>query len=520
MRSVLVDSRDTVWAGTRRGLAHLQGDAIQVFTLADGLASDSIGPLLQAPPPAGHAPSTREPAPSDLWIGTAVGLSHLRDEHIENFFPSREPGKAVVTAIAQGNDATLWVGLHNGGLSRFAAGRFTPIPNAALPTEILSLVADGQGFLWLRGVRGVFRIALAAAEACAAQHASCSFPVAAYGSADGMPSDATAPQGSPSVWQSPDDQLWFATPKGIAIADPAHLPRNTLPPPVVLERVLVDETDIPLNRGETPIHAGYHRYTFDYAALSYTLPSKNRYRYILEGFDKSWIDAGTQRTVSYTSLPARSYRFRVQAANNDGVWNEAGAEFRFRISPPVYRRWWFACLVALALAALTVAIFRLRVQAVQRRFHLLLEERNRIAREVHDTLAQDLVSVSLQLDLAKRSVQARDVEQASAQIDATRKLVKAGLDAARQSIWNLRANASDDSLPAHLTLLVSKYADQPHPPHLKVSGAFRRLAPAVEGEILRIAGGEPGQHLPPRRRHGDLPLPALRGRCPGSQHPR
>ena len=486
VRSVLVDSLGTVWAGTRRGLARIEGGKVTTLTHADGLGSDSIGPLLETATKSVRGTKTAL-SPSEIWVGTSSGLSHIQGHHIESFSPHWNPAGDAVSAIAQEDDGSLWVGLHERGLSRFANGKFTRIASAALPSEITSLFVDHQGYLWLRSVRGIYRVSVGALRACLAQPTECSLAVAEYGVADGLPSDATSAQGMVSIWQGDSGELWFATPKGIAVADPAQLSVNSVPPPVVIERFLVDDTDVPLGAGTTKIGAGHNRYTFDYAALSYTVPSKNRYRYMLEGFDRDWIDAGSVRTASYTSLPPREYRFRVQAQNNDGVWNKTGAELMFKIRPPIYKRWWFYIIALFTIAGLTAAIFQLRLRAVQRRFALVLNERNRMAREIHDTLAQDFVSVSLQLDIASQMLRTSNVEQATSQLEATRKLVKEGLEAARQSIWNLRANAAEGSLPTRLTSLMNRYADTEHPPRLKIGGAYRKLAPSLENDVFRVA---------------------------------
>ena len=478
VRSVLVDSRGTVWAGTRRGLARIEGGKITTLTQANGLGSDAIGPLLES--------NTTSSSP-DLWVGTAAGLSHIQGTRVENFSPFKDAARNVVSAIAQEDDGSLWVGLHAEGLTHFAGGRFTPIQSSDIPSEITSLFVDHQGYLWLRGVRGVYRVALSELHKCANVHSKCSLTVAELGVSDGMPSDASPAQGMTSIWQADNGELWFATPKGIAVVNPSDLPMNSTPPPVVIERFDVDESDVPLGNGDIEIGTGHNRFTFDYAALSYTLPAKNRYRYMLEGLDHHWIEAGTVRRASYTSLPPRDYRFRVQAQNNDGVWNYAGAELRFHILPPIYKRWWFYILALVAMASLAVTIFQLRLRAVQRRFALVLNERNRMAREIHDTLAQDFVSVSLQLDIASQMLRASNVEKATSQLETTRSLVKQALEAARQSIWNLRANAAESSLPTRLAALTSRYAENEHAPRLKIGGAYRELRSALEDNVFRIA---------------------------------
>jgi len=208
---------------------------------------------------------------------------------------------------------------------------------------------------------------------------------------------------------------------------------------------------------------------------------------MLEGFDRNWIEAGATHTASYTNLPAKHYVFRVQAANNDGVWNRAGASFEFRVLPPFYRRWWFFLLALTVIAGVGFGIYRLRVLRIEQRFALVLNERNRVAREVHDTLAQDFVSVSLQLDLASALLRGNKFDEVGAQLQETRKLVKEGLEEARQSIWNLRANTAADSLPARITALVKRYADASFRLRLKMGGAYRPVADRIENEVLRIA---------------------------------
>ncbi|MBE7158078.1 MAG: hypothetical protein INR62_06525 [Rhodospirillales bacterium] len=260
-----------------------------------------------------------------------------------------------------------------------------------------------------------------------------------------------------------------------------------MPPLVSVQRFDVDGVDLPMGDGAVVLSPGHNRFTFGFAALSYTLPAKIRYRYKLDGFDRDWVEAGVAHTAVYTSLPPGHYRFFVQAQNNDGVWNRSDAVLPFRIRLPVYRRWWFALLVLLGLAGIVFLLFQLRERIVQRRFTLVLQERNRIAREVHDTLAQDFVSVSLQLDIASTFLRTQQVELAAEQLQDTRRLVKEGLQAARQSIWNLRATAGEDSLPTRLSALVGRSSFAGRPPRLTMGGAFRKLPAAVEGEALRIA---------------------------------
>ncbi len=484
VRSLLVDSRGTVWAGTRRGLAHMDHKTIATLTRANGLPSDSIGPLLEVRRE-GTAPNE---AAVELWIGTSAGLSHLQDGRLRSYSVNGQSSGNIVTALAQDGADAVWVAVHERGLFHGTDGHFDPVVLQGLPREISSLLADREGYLWMRGPRAVYRASIASLRRCTqAPQQQCPASLDSFNAADGLPSDSVVAEGTPQITADGTGKLWFATPKGIGITDPATLPINRVPPPVVLQGLTVDGAEMPLSAHRIELGPGHGRFTFAYAALSYTLPSKIRYRYKLEGFDRDWIEAGTSRVAYYTGLPPGRYRFWVQAENNDGVWNRTGAELDLRVLPPLYRRWWFVLLVLGVAAALVVAVLRLRDRAVQRRFALVLEERNRMAREIHDTLAQDFVSVSLQLDLASTLLRSDRYEQAAAQLKATRQLVKEGLAAARQSIWNLRANAGEDSLPTRLSALVGRYGANGGSPRLTVGGAFRPLPSALETEVLRIA---------------------------------
>ena len=232
---------------------------------------------------------------------------------------------------------------------------------------------------------------------------------------------------------------------------------------------------------------GDKRLTMEYAGLSYTVPSKVRYRVRLEGFDRAWVEVGGRRSATYTNLPARTYRFRVQATTDGETWSEAGATADFRIVPPIYWRWWFLVLAGLVLLGILFLLYLVRVRSVRARFEDVLKERNRIAREIHDTLAQDFVGVSLQLDLMAQYLQSSKLELVAQQIQQTRTLVTDGLKEARQSIWALRSNLTKDSLPNELRELVGEYRAESLVVALTVTGAFRPLGPKVEGEVLRVA---------------------------------
>jgi hypothetical protein len=259
----------------------------------------------------------------------------------------------------------------------------------ATPEVIYGITADKNQDLWLASDTGVFRVIKDTHE------------VVSYGVSDGMRVYECSGGGHPGIAGSPSGAIWFATLKGAALLLP-NVPFNRIPPAVVVESVTVDNRTLDSESAIT-VGPGVSRLSFDYAALSFTAPQKVRYRYRLANFDKNWIDAGALRTAFYTNLSPGHYKFEVTARNGDGVWNQQSTVLGLELKPHFYQTSWFAGLVAawLALTAFSVYRWRLsRVRAqVESRFRAVLEERNRIAREIHDTLAQGFAGVSVQLEI-------------------------------------------------------------------------------------------------------------------------
>ncbi len=474
IRALAVAPDGTVWIGTRRGLVRLQGENTKVFTRADGLGSDLIGALLAA-------------SNGDIWAGTSGGLSRLAaDGRIVTYAAKEGLSSPLVSALSEGPAGTIWIATGDGKMSRLQGGRIATVQDASLQTgQIAALLVDRAGFLWMRGERAIHRVAVADLNVCVTGGAWCALRVSRYSAADGMPSSEFVAGGSPLLWQMQDGEVWSATKRGVAIAVDQP-PSTTETFAVVIERMLVDGSGQSLH-GPVSLAPGDTRIDIEYAGLSYAAPLEIHYRYKLDGFDRSWTDAGTRRMATYTNLPARSYTFRVEAMGRDGAWLGVQARLPFRVTPPIYRRWWFILLAVLFIAAAAVLLYQLRLRRLRRQFDAVLRERNRMARAIHDTLAQDFVGVALQLDLVSQSLAAGKSEAATQQVRSTRKLVMDGLAEARRSIWELRANTSKDSLPTRLAALVERYSGPYLTIDLQVGGAYRQLEARVEEEFLRIA---------------------------------
>jgi ligand-binding sensor domain-containing protein len=489
IRSLLADSDGTLWVGTRRGLVQLDGitgKLMATYTHRDGLRSDSIGALLPFANTNDANDKAGSPGTNDLWIATFDGLSRLRDGKITTFTKTDGLSGNVITSLAADDSGILWIGTKANGLTRYFGGVFTALRQEGLPNEIDSILSDGQGRLWMGTRHGVAQASIAMLESCGVDP-HCTVGVSRYGYPDGLPSEDLSASGHPAATKTRGGELWFATSRGVAILNPSQIQKNPVAPPVAIERLLVDDSEIPLTDGSPKISSGHTRVTIEYAGLSFRAPSRIRFRYMLEGFDRHWTAAGSRRTAYYTNLPPGPYRFLVEAASSDGLWNGKSADIRFSVEPPYYRRWWFYLVVLVAAGGLIVLLYRLRLRRLQHEFNAVLTERTRIAREVHDTLAQDFVGVSLQLELVAQMLARNDFSAARSQIDTTRKLVREGLDDARQSIWELRAVSAKDSLPTRLGRVIQRAGERGLKAECRVGGTYRALPQELEDEILRIA---------------------------------
>jgi ligand-binding sensor domain-containing protein/signal transduction histidine kinase len=500
VRSLLADGDGSLWVGTRRGLVHWQGErAIATLTKNDGLGSDLVGAM------------ARDGA-GRLWIATLEGLSCLERGRIRNYTTQDGLPSNIITALEVNSDGRLLIGTADHGWSIWDGQRFSKVESGTEKgSAIHAILEDKLGETWFATANSIAKCKLKSGSA------ECD-GWTEFGAADGLRSREMAKNSHPSAWRGVSGLLWFATPKGLVEVDPAHFHLNALPPPVVIERLGVDDQNdfwtgsqatqttarfsvsdgSPESRVSKAdnnflqVSAGHVHFEFEYAALSFSAPQKLRYRYKLEGFDQQWIEAGARRTAYYTNIPPGKYIFRVQAANNDGVWNVSGTFLTFELKPHFYQTRIFWLVVVLLLIALgvtaAVGMQRRRLMRAEREFNAVLSERSRIAREIHDTLAQGYVGISVQLEVLTELTKHGKPEALGKQLNALRGYVRDGLQDARQSIWALRSpDVEERTLPVELQRLVEQAGDTQLTAQLRIHGAYRPLKTETERELLRIA---------------------------------
>ncbi len=354
IRVVYPDADGTVWVGTEGGgLNHLAGGSVEVLTTADGLAGDDVRALLRD-------------RRGRLWVATIGGASVLVPGQPVRSFGTRDglPDPDVYCFL-EDRRGNLWIG-GEGGLTLLRDGSFSVVTTAhgLADSDVYWILDDGRGNLWTSSNRGVSRLDLESLYAVVDGRAS-RVEGETFDTSHGMPTNHCNGVSQPAGWRTRDGRLWFPTTRGAVEVDPAHLVHNELPPPVLLERVVVDGT--PLSPAAAlAIPPGRHRYELHYTALSFAAPERVLFRYRLEGFDGGWTAAGTRRVAYYSTLPPGSFTFRVMACNNDGVWNEQGVSFRFRVLPSWWETWWARALLLLVVGAVLLVGHGARVRALAR----------------------------------------------------------------------------------------------------------------------------------------------------------
>ena len=437
-----------------------------------------------------------------LWLGTFGGALIRFDDKTNTFVSytpdSRDPNKlngAGLTSIHEDRTGTLWVGAFD-GLYRFnrQSGTFARFTEGqGLPSSTIRCIQeDGLGRLWLSTQKGISRFD---PELETFRN---------YDVSDGLQSD----EFSDGCYQGPDGEMFLGGSNGFNSFFPEIVRDNPYVPPVVITSFKIFNKPAPIGAKSVlkkaipyvdSLTLPYRDnvFSFEFAALSYANSHKNRYRYKLENFEPSWNDVGSkQRLATYTNLDPGKYVFRVQGSNSDGVWNEEGVSLPILITPPWWRTNWFRALCAAVFLALLWAAYQFRVRQLQQEFNMRLEgrveERTRIARDLHDTLLQSFQGLIPVFQTARNLL--------PGQSDRAAEVLDEGLhDAAdaivegRNAIQNLRAKPSMDRdlglllNAAGLDLASSPEAEGSAPTfRVVVEGSRLPLAPLLQDEIYRI----------------------------------
>jgi signal transduction histidine kinase/ligand-binding sensor domain-containing protein len=474
----------TVWAGTDRGLAEVAGQrVVRQVSVGDGLPSEQIRCM------AGDRGGA-------LWVGTTQGLAVLRrgadargalgvstidalrgmgitallERQGGSMIAATSTGRLVgisgdavadllppgwqgidartVDALYEDPQGSLWIGTVGNGLWILdKSGKVGSLStrDGLFDDDLFAIVPDHRDRVWFACSKGLFSVSQRDVKACLAG----SLPrIAAMpmSPTDVLRTIECKPGVAPAAARMADGKLWFATTRGVTVVDPERLPRRLSPPPVLVEEVSVDGRRIePQAIGQ--LAPGRKNISLQYTALSFIAPARVIFRYMLEGYDKEWVDAGTIRDAQYTNLPPGPYTFRVRAVYPDGAWDDPAvktAAVHFTLAPQWYQHAWFVPLCIILALLLGAALFWARLSVLRRRMALVVAERGRIARELHDTLLQGLSGVTMEMQAL--SVQLPESEQRRTLEEIIHDAAQC-LREARRSIAGLRGGGNRAGLP-------------------------------------------------------------------------
>lgn len=439
--SAFTDAADRIWLMWGDIVAVIDHGKVQTFSSQQGL---DVRPCTMI---TGRG--------QQVWVGGEGGLAFLRGERFHALKGSDGNGFGAVTGIVVTANDGLWLSAGSGivHISQPEILHALQLPEYRVSYDVLDLVSDLPEQLQRQGVY------------------------------------------SSGAIQGTDGLLWFATRAGVAKVDPAHIFRNPLPPPIAIRSIIADGRSYSISNATLP--ALTKTVQIDYTALSLSIPERVRYRYRFDDSDREWQDAGVRRQAFYTNPKPGRYRFHVIACNNDGVWNESGATVDFNVAPAFYQTIWFQLLCWASAAGILWLFYLLRLKQakaqVQSRLEERLAERERIARELHDTLLQSFHGLLFRFQAA-RNMLPRRPEEAMQALDGAIERTEEAIAEGRGAIQDLRSEPSARIDLEHLlTPLGPELAASDNPNaepanfRVMVEGERRSLSPILQDEVYRIA---------------------------------
>ena len=462
------EERDgSIWIGTDGGLSRWRLGRLEAFT-AESQAESSIRVLLV---------DRRD----RLWVATEGGVSRFENGAVVRDRALAPLRGQKVWALHEDPEGGLWIGTQGSGLFVLKEGvltRFTT--KQGLPSDKIHFLAeDRQGSLWMSGPRGVASISRADLERVA-RDSSRQLAVRLYTTAEGLRTNQMNGGVQPAGLLDSTGDLWFPSTKGLVRVAPG-VPEQTSVPPVLIERVIADDREVPLSE-QLHLEPGEGKLEIHYTAMRLRSPERIRFRYWMEGFDRTWTDAGQRRVAFYTNLPAGHYRFHVSAHEMNAPEESSEGRLAIEWQPHFYQTGWFLALCAAAALTLAWASYRVHLGNLRRRFAAVLDERNRLAREMHDTLIQGCLGVSTLLEAASRAHEVSP-KLGTDLLDRARDEVRATVTEARTAIWNLRHGgpSGEEWIQAVVRLAERSSAEAGMPVHCESEGSPF----ALDGEVER-----------------------------------
>ena len=366
IRAIYADSRDRIWVGTNGGgLNCLEKGRIANFTTADGLPSNYIYAL-------------GEDKKGRIWVGAySGGLAVLEGGQFRKL-DARDISDQPVWVIHPDRDGDIWVGTDHAGLLWIHDERIVRFSSrdGLYSDQAFQILEDGRGRLWMNCNKGIYYVPKKELIAYAAGE-SASIPCISFGKSEGIKVTESSGPAQPAGCIDRQGRIWFPTIRGLSMFDPDRLRINHVAPPLVIEKVIINDRALATSGTVTAL-PGKGNIEIAYTAISFLQVDKMQFAYRLEGFEPDWVQAGNRRSAFFTNLPPGTYTFRVIAGNGDGIWNRDGAAVSFILQPYVVQTAFFRWLVVLAGIGFITGIFFIflqRARARERKLEHLVDER-------------------------------------------------------------------------------------------------------------------------------------------------
>lgn len=476
IRAIVQAHDGSMWVGTDGGLNHIVMEngkqTMRQYYVGNGLVYPSIRVLL-----IDHT--------GDLWVGTDRGVNHVRGDAFLNDAAIAPLAQMKVWAIHEDADGGLWFGTRDNGLYRLRGGKLAHYTAAdgLASNAIYQILEDAAGHMWISGPNGVTLVNRHELDAQAESFPR-HFALMFYSTADMAANTEIYGGTQASGCITPQGDVWFPSNLG-----PLHIPplrRTALtPPPLLIQSVLTDGRPVAAD-GNVVLRPGNGRLEFDFTPIQLRSQDGLRFRYMLEGFEKNWSAPTAARTADYTNLPPGRYRFRVETfdvSNPDAV-SEASIGIVQR--PFFYRTWWFMAGCAGLMALLVFGLYQYRVRQVRVRFEAVLEERSRLAREMHDTVIQGCTGVSALLEAL--AMENKKESQGAGLMEFARQQLRSTINEAREAIWNLRNPGDAGSLGEKLESMTRQVSSEFQVPVVwRMSGTPFAVSEPVAHDLLMVA---------------------------------
>ncbi|EIL94520.1 sensor histidine kinase [Rhodanobacter spathiphylli] len=421
-----------------------------------------------------------------LWLGGGgpnqlIGLSHGIEQR---WGEAQNLRVGTVRSLLVDGDV-LWVG-GDDGVQFFDGKRFTSLVSrdAEAFQTVTGLVRDAAGNLWVQTLDGVMRIPAADVRKAMALPGS-RVTARLFDATDGVPSVVDADRMLPSLRMGADGRIWTHTASGLAWIDPARVPKAPALPPIVVESVSTGSAVYPASARGVALTSAENSFRITYTTPALNHPERVHFAYRLAGFN-DWQDVGTRREAVFTKVPAGRYQFEVRAVRSGDTASAVHASLALTRAPAYYETWWFRALAGFLLAFVLWFAYRMRVKALGRQMHIRIEERERIARDLHDTLLQGVQGLQLRLQTwaASPRIEATHRQEMTDVALRTRDMLVDG----RDRILALRRVDASPDLAGDLRAIALDYTTLYRAGFvLTEEGAPRPLVPEVAQEILDIA---------------------------------